>query len=581
MYLGIHDGHTATACLFKDGKIIACISEERINRIKEWGGFPELAIREILKIANISPSDIKAVGIASIFPPIRSVEEIEAHVLKKIIKNSINFIPKGLIRSKNLRNLFLEIYEKFSSRENYLKSKLEALGIKSKIKIYNHHYIHAFTSHILSKTREENLIITLDGSGDLLSGTISIGRKNEIIRISEISNYDSIGEFYMRITQFLGMKPLSHEYKVMGLSAYVDENDKYSKEIYEIFKTFFEVNDLKILNKTGAYKSSYLNLFKKKLINKRFDYIAFASQKLLEEVVLELVKNAIRKTKIRNVVLGGGVFMNVKLNNKILMLDEVENLFIMPSCSDESLAVGCAIKCAIDDGFDFDKVQYLEDIYWGSSYSKDEIEKAFEELNENEFEVKYIADGIDEFVGELISENYIIARFNGRMEFGARALGNRSILANPSNLEVITKINKAIKQRDFWMPFAPTILYEDQDKYIINPKNYEAYYMIMAFFTKQEAHKDLKSALHQYDLSARPQILVEKHNPSYYKLIKRFKEKTGIGGILNTSFNLHGEPIVMSPKDAIYTLKNSKLDGLAIDNYLILRKKLKSNNKSL
>ncbi len=573
MYLGIHDGHTATACLFKDGKIIACISEERINRIKEWGGFPKNAILEVLKISNVNPSDIKAVGVSSIFPPIRSVDELESHFLKKLAKFSIKFIPKSIIRSSSLRKLFLEIYEMLSSRKNYIKNELEKLGIRAKVYLYEHHFIHAFTSHILSKTRNENLIITLDGSGDLLSGTISIGRNSEIIRISEISNYDSIGEFYMRITQFLGMKPLSHEYKVMGLSAYVDENDKHSIETFKIFKNYFEVKNLKIYNRTGAYKSLYLNLFKRQILNKRFDYIAFSAQKLLEEIVIELVRNAIRKTNIRNVVLGGGVFMNVKLNNKILMLDEVENLFVMPSCSDESLAVGCAIKCAIDEGFKFEDVNFLEDIYWGTSYSKEEVEKAFENLDEKEFEIKYIGDDIDELVGELISENYIIARFKNRMEFGARALGNRSILANPSNLEVITKINKAIKQRDFWMPFAPTILYEDQDRYIINPKKYEGYYMIMAFFTKEEAHKDLKAALHQYDLSVRPQILIKEHNESYYKLIKKFKEKTGIGGVLNTSFNLHGEPIVMSPNDAIWTLKNSSLDGLAIENYLILRRK--------
>jgi carbamoyltransferase len=577
MYLGIHDGHTATACLFKDGKIIACISEERINRIKEWGGFPKNAILEVLRISNVKPSEIKAVGISSIFPPIRSVEELESHLLKKLAKFSIKFIPKSIVRSSNLRKLFLEIYEMLSNRKNYIKNELEKIGIKAKVYLYEHHFIHAFTSHVLSKTRNENLIITLDGSGDLLSGTIIIGRNNEIIRISEISNYDSIGEFYMRITQFLGMKPLSHEYKVMGLSAYVDENDKYAIETYKIFKNFFDVKDLKIYNKTGAYKSLYLNLFKNQILNKRFDYIAFSAQKLLEETVIELVKNAIRKTNIRNVVLGGGVFMNVKLNNKILMLDKVENLFVMPSCSDESLAIGCAIKCAIDEGFKFEDVNYLEDIYWGTSYSKEEVENALENLDEKEFEIKYIGDDIDEFVGELISENYIIARFKNRMEFGARALGNRSILANPSNLEVITRINKAIKQRDFWMPFAPTILYEDQDRYIINPKKHEGYYMIMAFFTKEEAHKHLKSALHQYDLSARPQILIKEHNESYYKLIKRFKEKTGIGGILNTSFNLHGEPIVMSPNDAIWTLKNSLLDGLAIENYLILRKKIMKN----
>ncbi len=572
-YLGIHDGHTATACLFKDGKIIACISEERINRVKEWGGFPRLAIFEVLRIANVNPSDIKAVGVSSIFPPIRSLEEIESHPLKQIIKNSIDFIPKFIIRNSSLRKSFLEVYEKFSNRKNYLKKELESIGIKAKLNVYEHHYIHAFTSHVLSKTRDENLIITLDGSGDLISGTVSIGRKDKIIRIAEISNYDSLGEFYMRITQFLGMKPLSHEYKVMGLSAYVDENDKYAKEVYSIMKDFFEVKDLNIYNRTGAYKSKYLELFKRKLLNRRFDYIAFGAQKLIEEIVVEFVRNAIRKTNIRNVVLGGGVFMNVKLNNKILMLDEVENLFIMPSCSDESLAVGCAIKCAIDDGFSFDNVEFLEDIYWGSSYSNEDIEKAFENLDTKDFEIKYVGDDIDELVGEMVADNYIVARFRGRMEFGARALGNRSILANPRNLDVITKINKAIKQRDFWMPFAPTILEEEQERYLINPKKHQAYYMIMAFFTKDEAHKDIRAGLHQYDLSARPQILKEIHNPSYYKLIRRFKEKTGIGGILNTSFNLHGDPIVMTPNDAIYTLKNSLLDALAIENYLILRKK--------
>ncbi|MCS7244971.1 MAG: hypothetical protein N2504_01425 [candidate division WOR-3 bacterium] len=569
-YLGIHDGHTATACLFKDGKIIACISEERINRIKEWGGFPKASILELLKIANISPSDIKAVGVSSIFTPIRNIQELESHTLKKIAKYTINFIPRSIIRNRLIRKAFLSLYEMFSYRKEYIKRELENIGIKAKVNFYEHHYIHAFTSHVLSKTRDENLIITLDGSGDLVSGTINIGRRNEIIRISEISNYDSLGEFYMRITQFLGMKPLSHEYKVMGLSAYVDESDKYAKEVYKIFSQFFQVRELDIINKTGCYKSSYLKFFKKKINLIRFDYIAFASQKLLEEIVLQLVKNAIRKTNIRNLALGGGVFMNVKLNYKILMLDEVENVFVMPSCADESLAVGCAIKCAIDDGFPFDNVRTLEDIYWGPYYSKESIEKALSKIDEKEYKIEYV-ENIEELLAELISKNYIIARFSGRMEFGARALGNRSILANPSNLEVITKINKAIKQRDFWMPFAPTILYEDQDKYLVNPKHHEGYYMIMAFFTKKDAHKDLKSALHQYDLSARPQILIENHNSKYYKLIKRFKEITGIGGVLNTSFNLHGDPIVMTPDDAIYTLKNSKLDGLALENYLILR----------
>ena len=259
--------------------------------------------------------------------------------------------------------------------------------------------------------------------------------------------------------------------------------------------------------------------------------------------------------------------MNVKANNLILNLPEVEQLFIFPSCGDESLAIGAAIAKSLELGED--DIAPLGPLYFGQDFSEEEIQEAIKE-GSREFKVERV-EHIDEFVGEQIARGKVVARFSGRMEWGARALGNRSILADARNRDVVMKINEAIKNRDFWMPFAPSILDERADDYIINPKGFYAPYMIMAFPTKEKAKKDLIAALHPYDFTARPQVVKESWNPSYYRILKTFEEITGVGGILNTSFNLHGDSIVCMPQDAIYTFKNSALDALAIGNYYVSR----------
>jgi carbamoyltransferase len=187
-----------------------------------------------------------------------------------------------------------------------------------------------------------------------------------------------------------------------------------------------------------------------------------------------------------------------------------------------------------------------------------------------EFKVERV-EHIDEFAGKQLAQGRVVARFSGRMEWGARALGNRSILADARNRDVVMKINEAIKNRDFWMPFAPSLLEERADEYIVNPKGFYAPYMIMAFETKEKARQDLMAALHPYDFTARPQIVTESWNPSYHQVLKTFEKETGVGGLLNTSFNLHGDSIVCSPEDAVHTFKNSALDALAIGHYYVSR----------
>ncbi|MGI0023398.1 MAG: carbamoyltransferase C-terminal domain-containing protein, partial [Nitrososphaeraceae archaeon] len=288
---------------------------------------------------------------------------------------------------------------------------------------------------------------------------------------------------------------------------------------------------------------------------------------------IKWIRNAIKNTGIRKLACAGGVFMNVKANMLILEMDEVDSLFIFPSGGDESLAIGAAYNVYVDYLSKIGKkvnTTPISSVYFGPSYSNEEIRESIKNLDDN-YIMEY-HDDINGYIAESIVSGDIIARFNGRMEFGARALGNRSILADPSKYEKVREINAAIKQRDFWMPFAPTILSEKQDDVIINSKNVQAPFMTLAFRTKESAHKELVSAIHPYDFTARPQVLEKQHNVSYYDLITQFNKLTGIPAILNTSFNLHGEPIVCTPGDAIRTLQNSGLQCLAIGNYFIRKR---------
>ena len=566
--LGVHDGHTATACLMKDGKILTCISEERLNRIKEWGGFPEKAVQECLKISKINPSEIDGVGIVGLIEPTLPQTYSQPSLLKKIFGIGTYVLPDSFLQS----DLWLEGAKKIGGlfrNKKEIKGKLQKLGIKVEPTFYEHHFLHAVTAHFCSWFgTEKNLVITCDGSGDAVCASVNIGEGKKIKRIAEISTYNSIGEFYTKITQYLGMKPMSHEYKVMGLAPYAKE--EHSKKTLELFDQFFRIENgspLLFRNTSGYWKWRYIDVFREKLFGHRFDNIARAAQTLVEKILVTWIQNSIRHTSIKTVALSGGVFMNVKANHFILNLPEVERLFIFPSCGDESLAIGAAITKGLELGND--TIEPLGPIYFGQDFSEEEIEEVVRKEC-REFKVERV-EHIDEFAGKQLAQGRVVARFSGRMEWGARALGNRSILADARNRDVVMKINEAIKNRDFWMPFAPSLLEERADEYIVNPKGFYAPYMIMAFETKEKARQDLMAALHPYDFTARPQVVRESWNPSYYGVLKAFEKETGVGGLLNTSFNLHGDSIVCSPEDAVHTFKNSALDALAIGHYFVSR----------
>jgi len=568
--LGIHDGHTATAAVVVDGKLVSAVSEERLNRTKEWGGFPEKAIAEAIRLAGASWSDVGVVGVATLFPPITSADFEMAHPGKKLFLAATRVMPRPWLYNgawlPAARLLSRGIVKK---RKRTTLSRIRDMGINAPVIFYEHHLAHGLGAHLFSG-RTENLVLTADGSGDMLSATVAIGRGQELTRLSAVSNYNSVGEFYTRVTQHLGMKPLSHEYKVMGLAPYSPED--IGKRAYETLRGYFEVlpERLAFVNRSGAWKRDYLRKLRDDLAGLRFDAVAFAAQRVLEEVITSWARSALKRTGIPSLALAGGVFMNVKLNNLLLEAEGVNEIFIMPSAGDESLALAAAMMAFVES----EKSAHcaLETLYLGPEFTDEDIRKALEGLGDG-FSVSREGDGIHERVGRLIAEGKIIARFFGRMEFGARALGNRSILADPRDRAVVDRINRAIKMRDFWMPFAPTVLHERRHDYLVNPKDHPAAYMMVAFPTTPLAKKEIPAALHPADGTARPQILTKEHNPTYYRVIKAFEAETGVGAVLNTSFNLHGDPIVCSPRDAVDTLLRSDLDGLAIGEWLVLRKR--------
>jgi carbamoyltransferase len=564
--LGVHVGHDSGAALIQDGKILAAISEERIRNIKHYSGTPTKSILEVCNIAKIHPSQVTSLAIAGLKTQIHKTSQFSHLLLSDTFLDwsCLNSNSKGLKHFVS-HNSHLNMLDK-------VKKSIKKIGIDIKeIVFVDHHLAHAASAYYLSPWNfdEEVLVFTADGAGDGISSTISTAHKGEINRLknSVSSYYDSVGLIlYSNITTFLGMDGDFDHYKVMGLAPY----GKPEKCI-EIMKNMIDVdntNPLKFTNLIGPHGIPSQVILRRVLSDQRFDNIAAACQSWFENLITNWIRAGIKETGIRKIACAGGDFMNVKTNKLILEMEEVDDVFVCPVSGDEGLAVGAALQAnfelSIQDGQISSKIP-LNDLYFGTSFSNEQIEKTLREkdlLNNAQF-----IDDIDGEVGELLSkEDNVIARFNGKMEWGPRGLGNRSILANASNLEITRKLNHAIKMRDFWMPFGPSILQDRIDDYLINGR--QSPHMIIAFDTTNN-RKDITAAIHPFDLTCRPQTVSSKQNVEYTNVLKSFESKTGIGGILNTSFNLHGFPIVFNPEIAISTFKNSALDYLAIGNFLL------------
>ncbi len=569
--LGIHDGHNATAALLKDGKVVAAIQEERVCRVKNKGGVPHGAIQEVLRISGTHLSDIDFVALNGFYMSFGHWEKkalIDEFRARTTLKSAI----KGVLKQIKFID---DTYHHFLQEKRI--SLISDLGIsRDKIISVEHHLAHAAAVYYgWGKHDEKILAITCDGEGDRLCASVNIGYQGNIERLAEVSWQESIGSLYAIVTLLMGMTPLEHEYKIMGLSPY-SGNSKDVERVYKKFSNFFNMNGkdpLRWRRAKGIPPMPYiLSFLQKEMEYERFDWIAAGIQKCTEEALSQWIQSCIQETGIRRLALSGGVFMNVKANKLIMELPEVEEMFVFPSCGDETNAIGAAYwvysQEQIKSGKPVD-IKPLGHIYWGGSFGDNEIEDAIKNYRFSCKASVEFKNDIEKNVAELLAKGDIVARSKGKMEFGARSLGNRSILANPANPKVIKVINEMIKCRDFWMPFAPSVLDYRAKDYLNKTKDIPSPYMMLAFDSKLEKYNKLAAAAHPYDHTLRPQEVSQDFNEDYYKLIKYFEEFTGEGIILNTSFNLHGYPIVYTPEDALQVFDQSGLEYLALGNFLL------------
>ena len=565
--LGFHDSpFDSGATLIKDGEILAAIHEERIARIKHCGGFPWRSIKEVLSVSNVDPSEIDAVAVGFTQP------DFIVQILQEFFKSSSNLNP---LKSK-IDRYKLHIFEKYESfiQKNFLLGKIDTtssnillhhilrkLGIKEKIERIDHHLCHA-ASAFYSSGFEKCLVITADARGDGISTSVNIADKNGIQRVSSSPESASMGHFYGGVTEVLGFGYADGEGKTEALAAFGNYSNAYEK-----LRSYISVDNLVLKGRMGPYQRLISVPFSKLLKSFKREDIAFAAQKILEETYLNLITNAIEETGITNIALAGGIFLNVKLNQKIMDLSEVKDIFIHPAAGDHGISTGAAFAL-------YSKMYGLKPKRWkhvhlGNEFSNDEIKDTLDKIN---CESEYVED-IGSYVGEeLLPRGYIIGWFQNRMEYGPRALGARSVLIDPRSSESPNKVRSTIKNRPAFQPFCPSMLKESEDKYILNPKNVDNSFMIMAFRAKQRMIDEAPSVVF-IDSSTRVQTVDNKYSRRYYDVLKAFDKRTGVPIILNTSFNRSGEPIVCTPEQAIRDFKISKLDFLAIGDYLVERKR--------
>lgn len=561
--LGIWDGHDAGACIVENGEIKVAINEERLTRKKLDIRFPENSIKACLEYLNLKPADITTV--ATTGTQLTRIAARQFHSLDESFYNlRRRIIPKP--RFERQRRFFkyrlakLNVPQLRGFTTWQTKKKLRKLGFGNpKIYVVDHHFAHA-ASAIFTSGFKKNLCITLDGVGDSLSGTVNVFDNGKIERISVMKERDSIGLFFEEIATILGFRELEDEGKVMAMADYSypipDEKNK--------LLNFFEVNGLKMKSRHSTVKRfTELEKIKWNIPIERFAYMG---QKTLEKHVLQLFKNAIEQTGLKSVCFSGGVASNIKLNRILRLNSGLEEWFVFPHMGDGGLAVGAALYVAhMLEGIE---PKRMNQAYFGLDFSNEKIE---EEIKKCSNEVGYEkADNPSSTAADLLNNNNYIFWFQGRMEYGPRALGNRSILASADSEDVKEVLNLMVKQREWFQPFCPSLLEEDSGEIFEDYDGKPDRFMTMGYILKNELKKKY-APIGNVDGSVRPQMVGEE-NQRYRELLKNVKEKKGIGVILNTSFNIHGEPIVCSPQDALNTMLKTKTKYMILGDYLVTLK---------
>jgi carbamoyltransferase len=562
--LGVHYSHDAGTCIIEDGKILAAVNEERYSREKLYWGFPEHSIKKIFDLAGVRPEEIDFVAFANITPGAGPTRGFGHPNLRKKIMDKVSTTFPSILGSHFFVNNYRRVYSKLRTGKSILKTVREQ-GVKAPVVFVEHHKCHAASALYTSPftNHKDTLVVTTDGTGDGYCATVNtVNEKGLLKRVAATPFFHSPAAIYAYATFNMGFTPNKHEGKLTGLAAYGDAN-----KTYPLFKHIMQVQGLEYRTKRivwGRPGAKQLNTVMQ--AQKRED-IAAGLQKRSEDVAAMLVGNALKKYPRKHVALAGGLFANVRVNQKIAELPGVKKIFVHPHMGDGGLAVGAAL--AVWAGKTVRQGRYpapvaIDNTYFGPEYSNEEIEK---ELKKNRVKYKYHRN-IEKEIAKAMHNNKIVGRFHGRMEYGPRALGNRSILASPTDPSINDWLNKRLHRTEF-MPFAPSIMEEYAEKFYNNfkPGKVAAQFMTVTFDVVKSGARKAKAVAH-IDNTARPQTVNEKQNKSYYTILKEYKKLSGLPLCVNTSFNMHEEPIVCSPSDAIRAFKAGAVDYLAIGDFM-------------
>ena len=545
--------HDSSACIARDGEVLFAVAEERLSRIKHDASFPALSIRACLEFAAIRSEQIDFVC--------QSWSRPRAMFLHDLGSLAAGHQPREFRALLNSSRYFLSMWHQRGGENRFRQAFPSS---RACFRYVDHHLAHAISAYAYSGF-EDTAVLVIDGRGAWEATSLWHGRDGHLEHLWTIPWPNSLGLFYAQFTDFLGFTPYSDEWKVMGLAPYGEPGINLREFLVPDDNPYRVASRLLLGHHSAPLAAIESRLGPRRLpesaIAAAHKNLAFAVQDACETAMLTLARVAVAQTGTRSLCLAGGVALNSKANGKILSTGTVDRIFVQPAASDDGACLGSVLAPQLDSGGAL-PIRKMRHAFLGPESSDKEIEAALLTYKIRHTRVSDPAAT----AAELLATGKIVGWFQGRMEFGPRALGGRSILADPRDPEMTAKVNNAVKFREWWRPFAPSLLAECAADYIESAT--DSPFMILTAQVRPDKRSVIPAVTHA-DGSARPQTVERDVNPLYWRLISEFGRRTGVPVVMNTSFNLRGEPIVNSPADAVRTFFSSGMDALLIGNFLV------------
>jgi len=570
--LGIGTEGDSGAAVVVDGRLIAAINEERLQRMKLVHGFPWKSIPAVLSLAGMAPEDLDAVLVGGQYDHLTTeprpfdgwfegMEGNRAGFRKRLAGRFAPYLHNVPLVE---RAYYLVQAPGFRRRQEGIARILrENFSVQAPVEFVDHHFAH-LTSAYFTSGFDSALVVSIDGGGDARSSRVYAVRDGEWTELAETSAFNSLGNYYAYITHLCGYKAQKHEGKITGLAAHGEPR------YVPLLKEFIDTEDGRLINHGRVAFHAALDKLRDRLpSNWTHEDLAASIQRHFEDVTARFVAHWARRTGLRNVAVAGGVFANVRVNQVVHELPEVDRIFVHPAMADGGLPGGAALAACVPGILPHTMPRSstpIKDVYLGPDLADDEIDQSLEAAG---LEPETLEEPLHEAIARLLADGYVVARAAGRMEYGPRALGHRSILYQPADRKVNDWLNQNLKRTEF-MPFAPATLYEERHRCFENVDGAEhsAEFMTITFNCTPWMRENMAGVVH-IDGTARPQLVRKDRDPGFHRIIEAFHRRTGLPAVINTSFNMHEEPIVCSADDAVRAFLEGNLEYLALGDRLV------------